>query len=100
MKYLKFFEDYSGSDGIPPKFSIGDWVIPIIESKRFNSSIAYKIAGTYSPYYNLTIGLGNFYSYSLETENEYEILQCKESDLRKATEEEIEFTNTTKRYNI
>ncbi len=93
MKYLKIFEDRA-------IFTIGEWVIPTIDSKRISSSRAYKIGGIYSPRYNLAMGLGNFYSYRLETENEYEILHCKESDLRKATQEEIELINIVSKYNI
>jgi len=97
MKYIIKIKDFKLSEKLnktyetlKKRFKTGDLVTPLITTKYTSPNKAYLITGESSPIYCRTILKYNGWAYGLETDDEYDTTDFKDSDLRFSTPEEIE----------
>jgi len=99
MKYLKSYQ----SKRPVKKFYTGDIVTPLKDTKNVRSNKAYMITGEYTPEFCVTVLKYNGWAYGLKTENEYDTIIVKESELRQPTPQELEIyelEKDTNKYNL
>jgi len=97
MKYLK--EYYATQRGKLSNFNCGDWVVPAFSTLKYDANRPYQIGGEYAP----AVGQTEWHFRLENTDYEDHGTEFKESQLRRATWQEIEeekLRRDAKKYNL